>query len=187
MKFKTIVFSDIKKFVNIFYNEVFSSDVPTLYPETCTIDALKEQYPDVDFTGIELIDVELNVPDAKVSDAFDIYQEVEGVEGKNYTVTKPNQATSENPIKVEPFKIRVTPEQSKVVQEILFKHNIFWCGGGKSVLNNEGENEIGLLIYDTLLEHNQLDITWTFNFFNFEKTEIPELTYEKFIEKYGNK
>ena len=39
--------------------------------------------------------------------------------------------------KLEPFKIRVTPEESRVVQEVLFENGYEWGLNGRNVVNTE--------------------------------------------------
>jgi len=39
--------------------------------------------------------------------------------------------------KLEPFKIRVTPEESRIVQEVLFENGYEWGLNGRNVVNTE--------------------------------------------------
>ena len=79
-------------------------------------------------------------------------------------------------MKIEPFKMKVTPEQSKKVQKILFAHGCYWYGHLKVV---QCETEP----YLYLNSDKEISFGTTEEYFKRQK-DIKELTYEEFIELY---
>ena len=78
-------------------------------------------------------------------------------------------------MKIEPFKMKVTPEQSKRVQEILFKNGYSWTGDDTSI---------------SMLWRTHLYFRGKFLFCG-QSTEwfkdvheLSEITYQEFIDKY---
>lgn len=76
---------------------------------------------------------------------------------------------------MENFKIKVTPEQSKTVQEILFRHGVSWAIRGKNV----SHTDVKYLYCD---ENILLGRSFKYSFL---KSPNPELTFEHFMRKYG--
>lgn len=79
------------------------------------------------------------------------------------------------------YKIRVTPEESRQIQEICFKKGIYWFGGQRSVLYTDGPF---LFINQENFENNP-SITYGDDelFFKFHNEE--EISAKEFIKKYG--
>jgi len=79
-------------------------------------------------------------------------------------------------MKIEPFKMKVTPEQSKKVQKILFAHGCYWYGHLKEV-------QLETEPYLYLDSDKEICFGTTEEYFKRQK-DIKELTYEEFIELY---
>ena len=85
-------------------------------------------------------------------------------------------------MKIEPFVIKVTPEQSKIIQEIIFKNGYSWADRQKIVQYIEDDD----FYYEYLLfqEYNRdpddLVLRCT-------KSDIPTITFDEFINKYNLK
>ena len=78
-------------------------------------------------------------------------------------------------MKIEPFKMTVTNEQSKHVQEILAGFGIAWRGMNLREYQNIGGNHH--LFYDGVC------LTWSnIDSDSFNEYDLPELTYDRFIE-----
>jgi len=77
-------------------------------------------------------------------------------------------------MEIEPFKIKVTPEQSRIVQEVLFANGIRWCGSACSVTHTDKRY---LLMIDNLIGWCELDSYYS-------EDGISELTFEQFQELY---
>ncbi|MDX9799375.1 MAG: hypothetical protein RBT05_11020 [Bacteroidales bacterium] len=86
-------------------------------------------------------------------------------------------------MKIEPFKMKVTPEQSKKVQKILFAHGCHWYGHLKEV-QCETEPYLYLGLYPD--SDKEICFGTTEEYFKRQK-DIKELTYEEFIELYDEK
>ncbi len=82
-------------------------------------------------------------------------------------------------MKISPFKMRVTPEQSRVVQEILFENDVMWAGHlSAELLSHEPYFFVGEPGLTCMPEgHEEY----------FERDERPELTFEQFKAKYMEK
>lgn len=76
---------------------------------------------------------------------------------------------------METFKIRVTPEQSKIVQETLFRHGVSWEISGKNVSHTN-------VRYLYCNKNTLLGGSFKYSFLT---SPDPELTFEHFIRKYG--
>ena len=81
---------------------------------------------------------------------------------------------------IEDFKIKVTPEQSKVIQEVLFKNGCRWADGSNKIacvkapyLKLDSTSALGL--YYCILEED------------FRSFQMQELTFEEFKEKLGDR
>ena len=84
-------------------------------------------------------------------------------------------------MKIEPFKMKVTPEQSRIVQEILFENGYSWYSGGTTVRNMDEE----VLYFYGRTDDPYKDkpgLTWALSIEG--DPDIPILTYEEFIDKY---
>jgi hypothetical protein len=73
------------------------------------------------------------------------------------------------------IKLRVTPEQSRKVQETCFKHGVYWCNGDKEVLKTD---KTFLYINEGILEYGGTEY-----FFN--EQENTEVTYQEFMDRWG--
>ena len=79
---------------------------------------------------------------------------------------------------IEPFKMRVNPEESAEVQKVLFANGYTWADGDTQVLFTE----------EPFLDFIYGELTFNTDNIEFElRKHIPELTYEEFMAKYGNK
>jgi len=76
---------------------------------------------------------------------------------------------------IENFKMKVTPEQSKVVQEVLFKNGYKWRNG----VENLSYIDKDFLIFDK----EDCGIGWS-NDHHFNNCTITECTFEEFKQKY---
>lgn len=77
-------------------------------------------------------------------------------------------------MKIKPFKMTVTNEQSKHVQEILAGFGIGWCGMNVREYQNIGKDHY--LLYDGTC------LTWSDDDWCWINTDLPELSYDQFIE-----
>ena len=112
-------------------------------------------------------------PDLTDEDIEGLKEDIEGL--KEAAKEKFGQKESRT---IEPFKMRVNPEESAEVQKVLFANGYTWADGDTQVLFTE--EPFLDFIYGVL----------TFNTDNIEfelRKHIPELTYEEFMAKYGNK
>jgi hypothetical protein len=73
------------------------------------------------------------------------------------------------------IKIRVTPEQSRKVQEMCFKHGVYWCGGDSDV---ELTDKPFLFIDDG-------EISFETNENSFNNYKNTEVTYQEFMDRWG--
>jgi hypothetical protein len=80
---------------------------------------------------------------------------------------------------IEPFKMKVNPEQSKIVQEVLFANGYKWKNGARRVLNT---NYSFLYFNDGReLAHQINDAAY------FVDNHLKEISFEQFLSKYtGN-
>ena len=72
------------------------------------------------------------------------------------------------------FKIKVTPEESKIVQEVLHKYDIFWSSG----------YEIKFLDSPYLFVNKPYIYIARHDGF-FEEHQFPEITFNEFITEYA--
>lgn len=78
-------------------------------------------------------------------------------------------------MKIQPFKMTVTNEQSNHVQEILAGFGIAWRG--RNVLEYQNIGEDHHLIFDGVC------LTWLFiDSDSFDELDLPELSYDYFTE-----
>lgn len=82
-------------------------------------------------------------------------------------------------INIEPFTIVVTPEQSKIVQEILFANGYCW-GSGEKIIKNYFDEYLIFEYFSTNTEP-RLRITDAFDF------DESKITFEEFTNKYDIK
>ena len=75
---------------------------------------------------------------------------------------------------MESFKIKVTPEQSRIVQEEMFKREYSWYIGRKGVVHTKSP----------YLYFENYNITHGLFHDIFVGDELPELTFEEFEAKY---
>ena len=74
------------------------------------------------------------------------------------------------------FKIKVTPDQSKVVQEVMFGRGWRWLDGTKNILFTECPY---LFIY------KDKSITYSIRSYTYLHHHFPEITFDKFIELFA--
>lgn len=76
-------------------------------------------------------------------------------------------------MKIEPFKMEVTPEQSRRVQEIVFRNGYAWYGGSRAVMNEQFK----CLFFedDTLTVSNSIHSV----------AGLPIITFADFMARYG--
>jgi hypothetical protein len=79
---------------------------------------------------------------------------------------------------IENFKMRITPKQSKIVQEVLFKNGYMWRNGIKTLSHLDTD----FLIFDK----EDGGIGWS-DEPNFDTCTIPELTFNEFKQQYMKK
>ena len=77
-------------------------------------------------------------------------------------------------MKIYPFKMKVTPEQSTVIQATLFSYNYKWITGDQTIscLNSTE------LYFENTLTHTKRNIIY------FNQKDLPELTFEEFKKLY---
>lgn len=84
-------------------------------------------------------------------------------------------------MKIEPFVIKVTPEQSKIIQEIIFKNGYSWADREKTVQYIDDEDFYEYLLFQ---EYNRdaddLVLRCTIN-------DNVTITFDEFINKYNLK
>lgn len=86
-------------------------------------------------------------------------------------------------MKIEPFKMSVTPEQSKRVQEIIFENGGKWRNGKTAVIRTD----FPCLAFGLRCGSDGIS-GWSDPFAGsptFSDAEVPEITYHEFINKYG--
>lgn len=79
-------------------------------------------------------------------------------------------------MEIQNFKMRVTPEQSRIVQQMLFNNGCQWESGSKKVINTD---KPFLYLED---ESIQFDQTYSGAFYN--NYNLPELTFQEFFDRY---
>jgi hypothetical protein len=88
-------------------------------------------------------------------------------------------------MQIEPFKIRVTPEESKVVQEVLFKNGYTWCTGYKNISTFTLSWLYLYFKYDKYDKYSENPVLfWGGDSNSYVEYDIPELTFQQFKEKY---
>ena len=77
-------------------------------------------------------------------------------------------------MKIKSFKMKVTPEQSKIVQEILFSNGYTWQSGDTSI---------------KLLEDNRISFNHVLTIcgYNYYSMKIDEIDFDEFFKLYGLK
>jgi len=77
---------------------------------------------------------------------------------------------------IEPFKMKVNPEQSKMVQEILFANGYKWKNGVQSILRTE----LPYLYFneDRKLAHSENDLDY------FVHSHLKEISFNEFVSRY---
>ena len=86
-------------------------------------------------------------------------------------------------MKIEPFKMKVTPEQSKRVQEILFKNGYSWFMNGATNVKHLYSPYL-YFTQSIRLRETQPNLTKGDFKFTFYENDAPELTYQEFMDKY---
>ena len=76
--------------------------------------------------------------------------------------------------KLEPFKIRVTPKESRIVQETMISNGKTWFGGDANVKNTE---KPFLIYYDNTFAYGNVN-------FGFDDEIHPEITFSQFKSIY---
>lgn len=79
-------------------------------------------------------------------------------------------------MEIKPFKMRVTPEQSRIVQQTLFNNNHTWLSGDTTIKNLSSPH---LYFYEDILRQTE-----NFQEDFFVTHELPELTFQEFFDKY---
>lgn len=82
-------------------------------------------------------------------------------------------------MKIEPFTMHVTPEQSKIVQEILFDNGYSWVNGEIRPVDHDGL----YLSFGPYDKGVNTYIRWCYS----EDTEQSIITFNKFMKKYSKK
>ena len=81
-------------------------------------------------------------------------------------------------MKIEPFKIQVTPEQSAKVQNELFRKGFFWCSENDKVLHTD----VPYLMFRHCL-NGDLAIYYEYSEAAFEERKLREITFEQFMNE----
>lgn len=79
-------------------------------------------------------------------------------------------------MEIKPFKMRVTPEQSRIVQQTLFSNNYTWFSGDTDIKHISSPH---LYFYEDTLRQTE-DFQKSF----FIEHELPELTFQEFFDRY---
>ncbi|MGD9679446.1 MAG: hypothetical protein AB7V16_13985, partial [Vulcanibacillus sp.] len=79
-------------------------------------------------------------------------------------------------MEIKPFKMKVTPEQSRIVQQTLFSNNYTWFSGDTTIKNLSSPY---LYFYEDTLRQTE-DFQESF----FIEHELPELTFQEFFDRY---
>ncbi len=85
-------------------------------------------------------------------------------------------------MQIEPFKMKVTPEESKIVQEVLFKNGYTWRTYKTSILDKASPHLFFKKNY--YLQSKKLVLSWGDSIHTFAECSCPELTFQQFKEKY---
>jgi hypothetical protein len=95
---------------------------------------------------------------------------------KNLTIKRLElNKKSEIKLKVgEPFKIRVTPSESKGIQLVLFKNGIFWANGNREV---SSLNDLFLFVENGSLYKSSSE-------YSFKTCTFLEITVKQFLQTY---
>jgi len=89
-------------------------------------------------------------------------------------------------MKIKNFKMKVTPEQSKIVQNILFKNGYFWYSDKVSIIRNLDYKYILCNRYDNDVKKIYCLISNDIESFENEK-DYKELTFDDFMNQYSLK
>src|SRR5690554_581286 len=81
-------------------------------------------------------------------------------------------------MKIEPFKMEVTPEQSRQVQEIVFRNGGEWASGDKT----EQNTQYPFLVYD---KDNELRFGDKGPNSSYDNRPEPQITFADFMSRYG--
>lgn len=73
-----------------------------------------------------------------------------------------------------PFKMKVTPGQSALVQDFMFRNGLAWCGGDQFIVYTDKS-----YLY---FEDNELTCGW--NDEDFKQDKLPKLSFKTFENKY---
>ena len=79
-------------------------------------------------------------------------------------------------MKIKPFKMKVTSEQSRIVQQTLFSNNYMWFTGDTTITNLSSPH---LYFYEDTLRQTE-DFQESF----FIEHELPEITFQEFFDRY---
>ena len=80
-------------------------------------------------------------------------------------------------MEIQNFKMRVTPEQSRIVQQTLFNNGYGWHSGSKTI---QTENSPYLFFDEDFSLGHTDDGTDVF----FSNHRLPELTFQEFFDRY---
>ena len=85
-------------------------------------------------------------------------------------------------MKIEPFAMHVTPEQSKIVQEILFENDYSWVNGEIRPMYLDHDD-----LYLSFGSYNKGVNTYIRCCYSEDNTEQPITTFNEFMKKYSKK
>ena len=86
-------------------------------------------------------------------------------------------------MQIKPFKIKVTPEQSRIVQNTLFDNDYYWSGYNHSYIQHTDKKYLSFDIgYDF-----PKALCYISNKKAFELDQVKEITFEEFLKTYATK
>lgn len=88
-------------------------------------------------------------------------------------------------MEIKRFTMRVTPEQSRIVQKIMFKNEYRWAGGENEdpiYLNDQTEGFYKYLILEEDSKNNPVKLV-----LRCSMDEVPTITFNEFLNKYDLK
>lgn len=80
-------------------------------------------------------------------------------------------------MKIQEFKMKVTPEQSEQVQKILFDNGCSWASGDTSIINTESP-------FIFFWGYEWQNLSKSDNIDTFNSSESKELSFKKFMNLY---
>ena len=87
-------------------------------------------------------------------------------------------------IEIEPFEIKVNPEQSRIIQKVLFQNNYDWVNYNHKTIQHTNKKYLSL---DRGYDDSAKELCYIPSKSEFESDQTKEITFEYFLKTYAPK